>query len=248
MRNELDIFEAQNWLYFKLYRKHVESNSWKERLDWYHIVLREIVKPWAGSQTDSRFILFSLYGPEQYCGKERRYVKQLSPVPLEPHLYINVRSYVPENKQPARENLVSRIRQAKFIWDFEEVDGYDVRGDLGNRFGRLTDGTIDEHRTISFIRYWDAACKYILEVLTSTENWDETIDVWGVSHMVNDSLGAWLRLSDAECPQCHSKKLCINTNIMDVPLGFQSPSPPRVPLFLCLCPQCNIGCLRQNNI
>jgi len=39
------ILTNENWLYFKIYKDPKEPLHWKSNLDWYHRVLREIVKP-----------------------------------------------------------------------------------------------------------------------------------------------------------------------------------------------------------
>lgn len=58
--NENAILDPQNWLYLKLYKQQSAGATWKTQLDWYHGVLRNIVKPWCYQYSDIGFIFFGV--------------------------------------------------------------------------------------------------------------------------------------------------------------------------------------------
>jgi len=124
---------------------------------------------------------------------------------------------------------------------------YHVRDDLGRRYGSRND-----NQTLCFIRYWDSACRYILSILTLPGNWISGVDVWGIPHLVNNSLGAMLRLSGSLCPYCHAS-LYLNTAIAEarkMPPNLQAMLPyfQTIPVFLMLCPNCGEPWLASTNI
>jgi hypothetical protein len=248
MTNESDILKARNWLYLKLYRKCESNDIWKSQLDWYHNVLRELVKPWVTSNADIVFVFFGIYGPEKYDVEPVEYEKRINPQPEGIFNYIRLRAYVPENKDSVKKALVDAIEaHGGLVWE-HEVLKYQVRDDLGNRYGRLNDGSIDTHRTVMFIRYWDAACRYILEILTSPGNWDSNVDVWGIPHLVNNSLGAWLRVSDARCPSCSASMYMATWARIPRERLPQLATFANAPICLFACPQCLSAILAPENI
>ena len=248
MTNESEILQACNWLYLKLYRKCESSDTWKSQLEWYHSVLRDVVKAWVSSNAEIAFVFFGIYGPENYDVEPVEYQKRISPQPEGRFNFIRLRAYVPENIDSAKKGLVDAIQAyTGLVWDYEILE-YQVRDDLGNRYGKLNDGSIDVHRTAMFIRYWDAACRYILEILTGPGNWDNNVDVWGIPHLVNNSLGAWLRLSDARCPRCSTSMYMATLAEIPQQLRPQLATFSNAPICLFVCPQCSSAILSSMNI
>ncbi|TSA43401.1 hypothetical protein D4R54_00820, partial [archaeon] len=147
MANESSILEIGNWLYFKLYRKCASGDSWKTPLDWYHNVVRDLVKPWVTSNAQIGFVFFGIYGPENYGVEPVDYERRISPQPEGTFNLIRLRAYVPENMNSVKSKLVAAIQaNAGLVWDYEVLE-YRVRDDLGNRYGKLNDGSTDVHRT-----------------------------------------------------------------------------------------------------
>src|SRR2546422_8181557 len=66
MTNQVAALETRSWIYVKLYRKHEGGDAWKRQLDWYHEVLRGLVKPWVSSHAQIAFVVFGIYGPRDY--------------------------------------------------------------------------------------------------------------------------------------------------------------------------------------
>ena len=109
---------------------------------------------------------------------------------------------------------------------------YDVSRDLGPRYGSNLN-----NQTLQFIRYWDAGCRYILSTRSMPGNWKRDIDIWGVPHLVNNSIGSWLRPNKlCSNPNCNSR-MYMNT----VPITFQFSNPVNqidLPAFVFVCPSC----------
>jgi len=250
--NEPDILRAENWLHFKFYREQQRDDTWHSQLDWYHNVLRDLVRPWINSYEDIRFVFFGIYGPEIYEAENQGYEKCVGSLPTGRVSYIRLRAFIPRDRQTMNGALIADIKNHNHLfWDYEILKGYDVKDDLGNRFGRLRNRTIDNHRTILFIKYWDAACRYILEILSGPGDWDTNVDVWGIPHLVNNSLGSWLRVSDIEelkCPTCRTLMYIATWGIIPEQLRSQLNGMSRAPIFLSKCPQCSLTTLIPMNI
>ena len=242
------ILIGENWLHFKLYRavEHKDrQGEWKTTLDWYHSVLRRIVTVFVESR-QAASVFFGIYGPEPYSleGDKGEYERLIAPPPCDV-AYIRLRICILSDKNAAATDLIRTIESHKdLIWDYEVLKRYAVRDDLGGRYGRREDGSIDDTRTMRFIRYWDAACRYILLILADQGNWIENVDVWGVPHLVNNSLGGWLRHGDARCPKCKSR-LYMDTGVSRMK---QSYSFQVAPVFYFACPVCYNGSLLATNI
>jgi len=116
---------------------------------------------------------------------------------------------------------------------------YHVREDLGRRYGSNND-----EQTVRFARYWDAACRYILSILTTPGNWLQDVDVWGIPHLVNNSLGAYLRVSDCSSP-CGHQMAYLETDFspLSAPTPFQA-----IPAFRFRCPICSADWFASANI
>jgi hypothetical protein len=202
------------------------------------------------SNSEIRHVFFGIYGPEDYVDEGGLYFRRLNPAPSQKLHLIRVRAYVPQHKESVRNNMISTIdNQSALIWNYEVLEEYQVRDDLGNRYGRLNDGTIDAKRTVLFIRYWDAACRYILDILTDVGNWDRNVDVWGVPHLVNNSLGAWLRLTNAQCSRCRTAMyLSTIPRRISQQDAQRLPQIGNVPIFLFICPECSSIVFGSSNI
>ena len=123
---------------------------------------------------------------------------------------------------------------------------FNVRGDLGTRYG-----SGDDDQTLRFVRYWDSACRYILSILTLPGNWLNDVDVWGIPHLVNNSLGAMLRTSH-RCPYCGTIQFMATsiTDVSNLPPNLLAMLPhfQRIPIFLFICPRCGQLWLNYTNI
>ncbi len=74
------ILHGINWLHFKLYRIVGEDRKWNTQLNWYHEVLRRIIKPIVESMPDIKTIFFGIYGPEDYSIEDgEEYDRQITP-------------------------------------------------------------------------------------------------------------------------------------------------------------------------
>lgn len=249
MTDEFDALEAENWLHFKFFREQRSDDAWRTQLDWYHDVLRSVVKPWVSTNRNIRFVFFGIYGPEPYSVEPQNYVKRISSRPSGKVNYVRLRAFVPQDRQAVNDALIETVQNHRTaIWDYEILEGYNVLDDLGNRFGRLDSGSIDNNRTTLFIRYWDAACRYILEILTRPGNWDSNVDVWGIPHLVNNSLGAWLRVSSVKCPSCSTAMYMATWWPIPQQLLSQLGISSNAPICLFMCPQCPSVALAPINI
>lgn len=228
-----DILRENNWIHFKLYKIPSTTIHWKTALDWYHEVLITIVKPLVENNDTVRVVLFGIYVSD-YGVDQEEYKKQISP-PSAHVTYIRLRlSVAPEHQAEVERKLVDSIGvNSNLVWEYEVMRTYHVRNDLGNRFG-----SNDDAQTLRFVRYWDAACRYIMSILTPQTNWRSDVDVRGILHMVTNSLGSTLRVSSsASCPACRNGVMFLETQILtgqQVTVSLSS-----LPLFFVRCGTCN---------
>jgi len=239
----LDILQSENWIYFKIFDDPSLKRSWKDQLDWYHQVLIKIVKPLIHNSPEVRAVFFGTYGPEKYEPEKEEYENKI----VAPNVnvdYLRLRLSVDqESKEDLKNKFVNELDSRKnIVWGYETMLTYHVRCDLGDRYGSHNDD-----QTLQFIRYWDAACRYILSILTLPGNWTQDVDVWGIPHLVNNSLGAWLRpeRSPVLCPACQTH--------MYMPARYELPSSVTVssnafPIVLFVCPKCFESQIRPFNI
>lgn len=248
MVQEIDIFELrQNWIQFKMYDNPDVTRNWRDSLDWYYNVLRTIVRPIVESDESVSFVLFTRYGPQQYESSERPAMERLLPsVPTGTVSFVRLRVLpAPDSRERVKRSFEEQIHaQPSALWDYEIVREYDVIGDLGNRYGRGEDGSVDQGRTLRFIRYWDAGCRYILSIVADSGNWERNVDIWGVPHLINNALGSWLRHPNAACDLCGTK-LCVDTNRAEL---TAAQSVNHVPLMLAACPRCDRQMLIATNM
>lgn len=229
------ILNKRNWLFYKLYKDPTSSNDWKSNLDWYHQTLLNIVKPTVRNNPEIRVVFFGFYGPKAYDAERETYERQIDP-PSADVVFIRLRVSVKRGrKRHVKNAFITSINENRnIVWDYESMVTYNVSSDLGGRFGsNLND------QTLEFVRYWDAACRYILSILAFPGNWTQNVDVWGIPHLVNNSLGAWLRpeRDPIACPNCqrHMYMSTVPTSsTLNRPIGGQI----QVPLFLFICPNC----------
>jgi len=236
------ILNQRNWLFFKLYKNPASSNDWKSNLDWYHGTIIDVVKPIVSSTPEIEAVFFGIYGPQTYDVERETYQKRMTP-PNNDVVFIRLRVSVKRgNKRNVKRAFLNAISQNRsLVWDYESMVTYNVRNDLGSRYGSNLDD-----QTLRFIRYWDGACRYILSILVLPGNWTRDVDVWGVPHLINNSLGAWLRpeRGPVPCPRCHSHMYMATCSC--------SVSPARqigtAPYFLFICPSCNRKYFQPMNI
>lgn len=148
-----------------------------------------------------------------------------------------------KNKDAIKNEFVSDILKNKnLIWDYEVMNTFNVMRDLGSRYGSK-----NEDQTLRFVRYWDAGCKYILSILTMPGNWIVDVDVWGIPHLINNSIGAWLRHKPSDvCSKCGGQ-MYINTT-GGVQFRFSEEADIKTPLFALVCKNCSSGDPANMNI
>ena len=234
------LLDEREWVYFKLYRDPSAQADWKSKLDWYHQALLTVVRPIVENTPDIRMVFFGLYGPARYEPENEDYDKRITP-PSTNVIYIRLRLSVPASRKEAVAEKFLRALNANrnLIWEHEKMTTYHIREDLGRRYGSNND-----EQTVRFARYWDAACRYILSILTMPGNWLQDVDVWGIPHLVNNSLGVYLRVSGLPSPCGHQVGyLEIDSCQLSAPAAFQE-----VPVFRFRCPICNRAWLASINI
>lgn len=228
------ILDEKNWLFFKLYKDPSSPSDWRSNLDWYHQTLMDVVKPVVLNTPQIRVVFFGFYGPIAYDVENERYERQITP-PTTNVVYIRLRFSVKRGSKRNTKNalLTSIINNRNLVWDYEIMRTYHVRNDLGSRYGSNLDG-----QTLRFVRYWDAACRYILSILTYPHNWVSNVDVWGIPHLVNNSLGGVLRPRNATrgrtCSNC-GQPLYLITGMKQL---ASSASISVLPCLLAVCKQC----------
>lgn len=243
-----DILQDTNWVFFKIYRNPSARIDWKSNLDWYHQVLIEIVRPLVQTMPEIRAVFFGLYGPTRYAPDGEDFEKQITP-PSTDVVFIRLRISVNQKNKTNVKNAFVQAFNAKrnLVWDYEIMTTYHVRNDLGKRYGSSNDD-----QTLRFIRYWDSACRYILSILALPGNWIQNVDVWGIPHLVNNSLGAFLRVPTSRCPCCHEFQYLVTgvAPIRKLPPHLQAmfPYSKGVPVFLAFCPKCRAPWLITTNI
>jgi hypothetical protein len=248
MTDTNEILLSENWLQSKLYR-NPNAPAWN--LDWYHDVLRDVVRPFVLSTEEVQAVFFGIYGPTPYeLENEDEYERKIAP-PKSKVVFIRLRAYVgSDNKKTVRNKLMEMMDSHRnLVWDYEIFKEYRVRDDLGGRYGRRSDGSIDDNRTLLFIRYWDSGCRYILSILGDKGNWESNVDVWGIPHLINNSLGSWLRPPGAKCKKC-GNLMYMATSVAPVfsSLLPQLSSLGHLPIFLFVCPNCKEETIRISNI
>ena len=243
---EMNILNEKYWLYFKLYKNPNSPSDWKTNLDWYHQTLIDVVKPVLLSEPDIRVVFFGIYGPTRYSAEGETYEKQIrqSRRSINDLIYIRLRFSVKwGSKGNIKDSLVTSIRNNRnLVWDYETMRTYHVCNDLGRRYG-----SNNNDQTLQFIRYWDAACRYILSILTLPWNWARDVDVWGVPHLVNNSLGGWLRPErpPVPCLQCRTHMYITTYCEITPPITRQIDG---FPYCLLVCPNCDNRLLSRHRI
>jgi hypothetical protein len=239
------ILDEKNWLFFKLYKNPNSPGDWKSNLDWYHQTLINVVKPAVLSKPQIRVVFFGFYGPTTYSAEGETYERQIQQrvQSMNNLTYIRIRFSVKRgHKRNITNTLLALINNNRnVIWDYEIMRTYHVRNDLGSRYGSNSNA-----QTLQFIRYWDAACRYILSILALPGNWAQDVDVWGIPHLVNNSLGAWLRPErpSQPCPTCQTHMYMV-TCVCQISPSQQTNA---IPYFLFACPNCSNELLRPCNI
>lgn len=239
------VLKSNSWVYFRLYKNPQSENNWKNNLDWYHQTLISVVRPVVNSNMNIAAIFFGFYGPQAYGTPEGETYKKTIENPGSDLVFIRLRLAVKTGKKNNVKNaIVASIESNRnLVWDYEMMITYNVVGDLGDRFGsNLND------QTLRFIRYWDASCRFILSVLEMPGNWKNDLDVWGIPHLTNNSLGAWLRpeRGPVSCPNCQSH-MYMRTS----PCLIHLPTPTQelqIPQFVFICPLCGNQIACSSNI
>ncbi len=216
----------------------------RERLNCYFGILSSLRLILTNNQLIDAFF-FSQYGPEDYAPEpETMYVKKLQVLPTNKVSYIRIRIHpLEENRKFVIDSVTRLLNNQALAWNFEILNKYDVRGDLGNRYGKRDDDTIDDEATINFVKYWDSGCRYILSVLNDSYEFRRNVDVWGIPHLINNAVGSFLRRQE-KCPKCNGR-LWLMTNRLEIP---QETKTKVVPLFLLICQDCDFNTVGSTNI
>jgi hypothetical protein len=244
-RNKRSLFDGiwlkENWIQFKLYDDPAISRDWKSNLGWYHSTLRAIRS--TIETHDVVMVLFTTYGPQAYEGFEREIAERSLPnIPDSDVSFVKLRLFpLAGSRRSVAEACSRRFDTMEGLWDYETLREYDALGDLGNRYGRDRNGVISQETTLRFIRYWDSGCRYILSIMSESGSWEEDVDVWGIPHLINNALGASLRI-DVRCA-CGGR-LCIAT----FPAQISPTQMTNTPLFLSCCLNCGRQSLLSTNI
>jgi hypothetical protein len=246
-----DMLVSDNWIYFKLYEKTRETPSWKVSLDWYHNVLREIVRPLVMDSDTIRIVFFNFYGLSSYSVENGNKYERRIQSPDRNLVYIRLRLYAGKAaKLTIRKELEARLRSRNdLVWDHEILKEFKVQEDLGGRFGRRSDGSIDDNLTLCFVHYLDSACRYILSILVEQDNWEKNVDVMGIPHLVNNALGAWLRHPNSVCPKCQAT-MYVATFVTPLSRREQAAlsEADSIPVFRMVCPRSHGEALCVTNI
>jgi hypothetical protein len=179
-----------------------------------------------------RAVFFGIYGQDHYDNEDEEYEKQINPQTQINWVFIRLRVTVELNKDAIKNEFVSAIQKNKnLIWDYEVMNTFNVMRDLGSRYG-----SNNEDQTLGFVRYWDAGRRYILSILTMPGNWMVDVDVWGIPHLINNSIGAWLRQKPPQsCPKCGNQ---MYINITGATFRLRADTDIGVPLLALVCPNC----------
>lgn len=236
------LLDQRSWLFLKLYKNPQLPTDWANSLNWYHQTLISVVRPVVSTNSDIACLFFGLYGPESYCEEDEHYIKTLEQTAGN-FVYIRMRLATIKGKKNSIKNalLTSIAQNAGLVWDYEAMSTFNVMGDLGSRYGCNSPS-----QTLQYVRYWDAGCRYILSILRMPGNWEQTVDVWGIPHLINNSLGAWLRPNGSPklCPNCQGE-MYMSTTCWDI--TFNAPiQRTGLPLFVFSCPRCG-GIYPQNS-
>lgn len=227
------ILDERNWLFFKLYKDPSSASDWKSNLNWYHQTLFDVVKSVVLNTPQIRVVFFGFYGPQAYAVEEENYEQKITP-PNTNVIFIRLRFSVKRGSKGRVKNaLIASInRNSNLVWNYEVMKTYHVRNDLGDRYGSNLDA-----QTLQFFRYWDAACRYILSIVDVAKNWASDVDVWGVPHLVNNSLGAWLRpeRGPVPCPSCQTHMYMSTHYKISQPISVQVDGFP----YCLFCPNCS---------
>ncbi|MFC1803761.1 hypothetical protein ACFL0D_07335 [Thermoproteota archaeon] len=192
---ENPILETSSWIQLKVFMNIDREVSWREKLNCYYGILL-LLRPVLINRQIIDTFFFSQYGPKDYVPEpDIMYIRRIESTPETQVSYIRIRIHPLEGR---REEVILAATMAlveqPLILDFEVLNEYDTRGDLGYRYGRNDDETIDDEATINFVNYWDAGCRYILSVLNDSDI-KQNVDVWGIPHLINNAVGSSLRLS-----------------------------------------------------
>lgn len=238
-----NILDETNWVFFKIYKDPKSSMRWKSNLDWFHKVLIDIVRPLVIAMSEIRAVFFGFYAGGYELERGEEYEKQITPLGTDV-VYIRLRLSTDQNhKSDIKNAFVGAFDNNRtLVWDYETITTYHVRNDLGGRYGSGNDA-----QTLKFIRYWDSACRYILSILTLPGNWIRDVDVWGTPHLVNNSLGCWLRpnRSPIPCPVCHTSMYMSTFFKLQSQISLQTNV---LPVFLFVCPSCFKTVVKPINI
>ena len=239
-----EILNDKNWLYFKLYKDPASDIDWQNNLNWYHQTLITVVRPIVSANQMVNVVFFGVYGQDHYDDEDEDYEKQIE-IETTNFVFIRLRLHVnPANKEQLKKEILKVIQENRnLIWDFEVMNSFHVMNDLGSRFGNN-----ENNQTAMYVRFWDAGCRYILSILEMPGNWKKDVDIWGIPHLINNSLGAWLRQERGPrvCPQC-GEHMYMNTT----PIPFQFSAPINeipLPSFAFICPKCRYCLAASSNI
>ena len=243
------LLDTKGWIQLKVFMNLDKEATQRMKLNIYYGILL-LLKPILTNEQLIDAFFYSQYGPEDYTPEPKKlYIKRVRALPTCKVSYIRIRIHPMEGKHADVIDSVSRLLTNQIlVWDFEILNEYDTRGDLGNRYGRKDDNTIDDEATINFVKYWDAGCRYILSVLNDSNDFRQNVDVWGIPHLINNAVGSSLRLP-GKCQKCKGR-LWLMTSPVNVEQEITLKTLPLkiLPLFLTICQDCGQTIAITSNI
>lgn len=228
--------EKSDWIEYAVLLA-AETDSWRKILMGYYDVLR-IMRPVLLSNQQINAYFFSYYGPEEYkqVSENERYLKKLTKPQENKVVYVRVRINVLKSNRELVIDSLSRLLESEntLVSDFELLKDYDVLQDLGKRFARNERGEIDPERTKLFVRYWNSGCDFILSAIGDTQDWDRTIDVMGMPHLIYNALGSAFRTS-VRCQSCSNEMYIVTWKIGGFNVNLNLSELPLLPLYCFNC-------------
>ena len=238
------LLEPTSWIQLKVFMNLDGDANWREKLNCYYGIL-SLLRPILTNRQLIDVFFFTQYGPKDYTPERKElYLKRLPVSPTNKISYIKLRIHPIDGKRADVIDLFSStFTDQALVWNFEILKEYDTRGDLGDRYGRKDDNTIDDEATINFVKYWDAGCRYILSVLNDSNDFMQNVDVWGIPHLINNAVGSCLRLP-GKCKKCKGR-LWLMTNPIEIEREIKTNT---FPLFLAICQDCGFMTPMISNI
>lgn len=237
------LLDTSSWVQLKVFMNIGREASWREKLNCYYGIL-SLLQPTPINRQIIDAFFFSQYGPKDYSPEpDTMYIRRIESPPQTQISYIRLRIHpIDGRREEVIQATSSALLEQEIVLDFEILNEYNTIGDLGNRFGRNDDNTIDDEATVNFVKYWDAGCRYILSVLNDSDI-RQNVDVWGIPHLINNAVGSFLRLP-FNCPDCGGR-VWLLTGLVSLEQEIRMNT---LPVFLGACQRCGRTTSTPTNI